>query len=1492
MKGMQRSSWYVTVAVYALFLPVFSPAQQALSDDANAALNVQANPSGCTLSLPGQPAFYTTTNTVQNARLVPVAGTPVQLAVWDEQDRAAAIHHFYAISLDGTHMATVRQTSYSLKLRVGEFDPAQGVPAPRGGLAAEASCDLYLVQFITQPLQEFRDQITALGGTVRQFIENHAHIVQMSPAVRDAVAALPYVRYVGPYHPAYRLETCLFGLPRSGKGVQAARYNILVFEGGVTQKQDVAARVRAIGGYVDSDDFGKRLLVATLTPDQLYQVAGWNEVLFVDRWSPMERDMNNGRVLGGANYLEGATGFTGQGVRGEVFDAGFNLAHVDFQSRPLIQHGVVGADSHGASTSGIVFGDGTGNAMARGLLPSGQGIVGDYNTIGLEGPSRYTHTGEEVQAPYFCVFETASVGSAQVSNYTNISADTDDALFDFDIVHCQSQSNTGSTASRPQAWAKNIISGGGTYHYDNQNWLDDCWCGGASIGPAEDGRIKPDLCAFYDAIFTTTGPGTNAYTSDFGGTSGATPTIAGHVGLFFEMWANGLFGNEVDPEGTVFDNRCHMTTAKAVMINNAHQYSFSGTTGDLTRVHQGWGWPNVQNIYDRREKMFIIDETQLLTNLQSVDYSLNVEAGEPEFKATMTYADPAGVPGAAHARINDLTLKVTDPNGTIYWGNNGLLSGNYSTPGGSANHVDTVENVFVQDPPSGLWIVTVMAEEINQDSHVETPDLDADFALVVSGVTPCSSAGTIRLDRTYYPCESDAVIRVLDCDLNLDSSVIETVTVTIASTSEPAGESVLLTETGPATASFSGSIPISSTAGEGALLVVDGDTITATYIDASDGLGHYDVVVTDTALVDCVGPAITNVHATDVMPRSAKVTFTANEPVRATVHYGLSCGALVYTAGSLTYDVAPVVSLNNLTDNTTYYYAAEAEDQAGNVTTDDNGGACYSFTTPEVPDFFTQLFTGDNDLDNFSLIFTPNNSNDFYLGCSELITELPTDPTGGTTLSLSDDSYASISLSGGATVSLYGVSYSSFYVGSNGYITFNSPDTEYNESLSAHFDLPRVSALFDDLNPAQGGTVSWKQLSDRAAITWWNVPEYNAGNQNTFQIELYFDGQIKINYLAIAASDGLAGLSAGNGVDPDFFMSDLSGMGPCQTFPPSASDSTVSTDENVPVSITLLATDDGMPNPPGALAYIVTALPAHGSLADPAGGAITGVPYTLLSGGKIVQYTPITHFVGSDSFQFIANDGGAPPDGGDSNTATVTVDVIGVPELVYSFPLDSDPGWTTTGAWAFGHPLGAGSHLKDPADGYTGTSVYGYNLAGDYANNLTPKYLTTTAIDCSNYTAVELRFWRWLGIEVSDHAGVEMSTDGATWTPVWSNITTISEGAWTQQVYSLGAAADNQPTVYIRWVMGPTDVSVTYPGWNIDDIEFWAMVPAPTTPGDLNCDDAVDFGDINPFILALSDPTQYLITYANCDLMNGDINLDGSVDFSDINPFVHLLTGK
>lgn len=205
--------------------------------------------------------------------------------------------------------------------------------------------------------------------------------------------------------------------------------------------------------------------------------------------------------------------------------------------------------------------------------------------------------------------------------------------------------------------------------------------------------------------------------------------------------------------------------------------------------------------------------------------------------------------------------------------------------------------------------------------------------------------------------------------------------------------------------------------------------------------------------------------------------------------------------------------------------------------------------TIELFDYFTELFTYEypfdpndpnrNDMAYKSLTLTPDGSAGYYHPCTREATVFPVDPNGGIIISLNDDDYIPVSLDG-EQIDFYGTNYEILYIGSNGYITFISGDTSYLESFEKHFELPRISALFDDLTPSAGGTVSYKLLSDRFAVTFENVPEYSLSNSNSFQIEIFFNDTIRLTWLRIDAGDGLAGVSEGYGVPQDFVESDLS----------------------------------------------------------------------------------------------------------------------------------------------------------------------------------------------------------------------------------------------------------------------------------------------------------------------------------------------------------------
>ncbi|MFH1748733.1 MAG: M14 family zinc carboxypeptidase [Planctomycetota bacterium] len=233
--------------------------------------------------------------------------------------------------------------------------------------------------------------------------------------------------------------------------------------------------------------------------------------------------------------------------------------------------------------------------------------------------------------------------------------------------------------------------------------------------------------------------------------------------------------------------------------------------------------------------------------------------------------------------------------------------------------------------------------------------------------------------------------------------------------------------------------------------------------------------------------------------------------------------------------------------------------------------------------------------------------------------------------------------------------------------------------------------------------------------------------------------------------------------------------------------------------------------------------------------------------------------------------------------------------VLFQETMDSNPGWTLQTEWAFGQPTGGGGEYggPDPTSGYTGDNVYGYNLYGDYANNLSERHLTTPAIDCSNATGVTLRFQRWLGVEqpAYDHAYVRVSNNGTNWTTIWENAVEISDQDWTPQELDISAIADEQSTVYIRWTMGTTDGGWRYCGWNIDDVQLIGTDPAgcPNQLGDLNCDGAVNAYDIDPFICALSPECDYESGWPDCDRQLADCNEDGDVNAYDIDRFIELV---
>jgi hypothetical protein len=303
-----------------------------------------------------------------------------------------------------------------------------------------------------------------------------------------------------------------------------------------------------------------------------------------------------------------------------------------------------------------------------------------------------------------------------------------------------------------------------------------------------------------------------------------------------------------------------------------------------------------------------------------------------------------------------------------------------------------------------------------------------------------------------------------------------------------------------------------------------------------------------------------------------------------------------------------------------------------------------------------------------------------------------------------------------------------------------------------------------------------------------------------------------------------------------------------------ASDSNVTTQTALPVTISLQADDDGKPDPPGALTYIITSLPQYGTLTDPCAGSIVSVPYSPANYRNSVVYTSFGCFTGSDSFQFKVNDGGTPPTGGDSNTATVSVTVqLPSPQVIYETHFDTGlpAGWTIVDGGSSSDTWRSDNPWQRTNSNWTGVFMIVDSRYAGAAVDMNEQ-LITHSIDCSNLTSIKLRFKHYFRRWSSEIGDVDVRVNGG----VWQNAARYqgSNSSGLVEIDLSGFGANGGPNVQVRWHYYNANYAYY---WGIDDVQIIASIANQKPAGDLNYDCGVDFDDLVIFVSAwLSGPGQ------------------------------------
>lgn len=181
---------------------------------------------------------------------------------------------------------------------------------------------------------------------------------------------------------------------------------------------------------------------------------------------------------------------------------------------------------------------------------------------------------------------------------------------------------------------------------------------------------------------------------------------------------------------------------------------------------------------------------------------------------------------------------------------------------------------------------------------------------------------------------------------------------------------------------------------------------------------------------------------------------------------------------------------------------------------------------------------GNMDLTYTRMTFIPDSSSpQRYRICSEKISDWSIDPYDGQQIQMFDNDFTKIEITHNR-VFLYGNPYSTLFIGSNGYITFDEGDCDNSPTIMKNYQLPRIALFYSNLTSYSEGMITWEQMNDRIVVSYIGV------NNNYMQAELGYEGIIRLTWLSMDQRKGFIGLSNGQGI-PTGDMTDFSIIQTC-----------------------------------------------------------------------------------------------------------------------------------------------------------------------------------------------------------------------------------------------------------------------------------------------------------------------------------------------------------